>query len=252
MVEHQELEVVSPADDEAVWKYLGLAQYISMLKDSAIYFAPLSTFDDPFEGSSPYPLSMSSLMDDMVAKGQVPAEFKPLAVLGSQVVRDAARSATCVSCWHLSDHESDAMWRLYGRSDASVAIKTTCGKLRSQLPSGARFGLMRYIDFPTFGHSSGPISYDPVFLKRKSFEHEKEMRIKLELGKRDIGDRMFGGALSPATGKNIKVELSTVVECLVVNPTAPKWMADCIEDLTKRYEYQFQIRHSMLAHLPVY
>ena len=45
-----------------------------------------------------------------------------------------------VSCWHKSDHESEAMWKLYSASGQAIAIESTVGQLRSSL--GSREGVI--------------------------------------------------------------------------------------------------------------
>jgi hypothetical protein len=232
---------------------MDLAQYLSVLKDSSIYFSPLSAFEDPFEGSSPYNLSLASILERQHSNGEIDKAFLEISAAGPRLVRSILRNATCVSCWHLSEHESDAMWKLYSRSNASIALKTTCGKLRAQMPESARFGKLNYVDFSTFVPPPGPFTYDPVFFKRKAFEHEKEMRIKLETPEEELGERMRNlSSAGGKIGKSVRVDLPSLVECLIVNPTAPQWLAECIRDVTKRYELGFEVRQSTLAQLPTY
>jgi hypothetical protein len=254
LVDFTEIEIESPSDEESVWRYMGLAQYVSMLKDRAIYFSPLSAFDDPFEGSSPYNLSFESVLRAHISKSEIDPSFVEVAKTASLHSRQIMKDATCVSCWYLSQHESDAMWKLYGRSHGSIAIKSNCGALRTQMPAGALLGKVRYLDFSTFVPPPGPITYDPTFLKRKAFEHENEVRIKLEISKSELKSRMSEQATSGVTsiGKSVQVDLAALVEYLVINPTAPQWIADCVRDLMKRYNLDFEIRHSVLEQLPTY
>ena len=60
-----------------------------------------------------------------------------------------AASKFGVSCWHESEHESDAMWKLYSASGQGIAIESTIGQLRTCF--GNREGLLidrvRYMDF---------------------------------------------------------------------------------------------------------
>ena len=48
-----------------------------------------------------------------------------------------SRDSTYLSCWHLSDEQNYAMWKVYGGGLDSVAIVTTVGKLRSYLMQNA-------------------------------------------------------------------------------------------------------------------
>ena len=52
-----------------------------------------------------------------------------------------------VSCWHINQHENDAMWKAYTCSSRSVAIRTTFAALRTCLPSYVDIGIVRYLDY---------------------------------------------------------------------------------------------------------
>lgn len=40
------------------------------------------------------------------------------------------RKHTYISCWHANEFESAAMWDLYSKNDASVAIETTYAEIK--------------------------------------------------------------------------------------------------------------------------
>ena len=47
--------------------------------------------------------------------------------------RRRLRERVYVNCWHQSEDDCMAMWSLYGRSQLSVALTTTVGRLRKSL-----------------------------------------------------------------------------------------------------------------------
>ena len=98
------------------------------------------------------------------------------------------------------------MWKIYSRNNDSIAIKTTVGDLREALLSSNNFPedteliindvayvndynkLLKYynqIDFKNFDFNNqvwrllSNNSYNRFFIKRKSFEHEHEVRVLL-------------------------------------------------------------------------
>jgi len=38
-----------------------------------------------------------------------------------------------INCWHMNDHESAAMWKLYLKSDEGIAIQSTYRKLKDAI-----------------------------------------------------------------------------------------------------------------------
>lgn len=87
----------------------------------------------------------------------------------------AFRSSTCVSCWHQSDSDSNAMWKIYSNSGFGVAISTTVSKLKSILKGpNMTIYFVKYIKDDNFHKEGNPVS--GIFVKRNSFSHEKEIR----------------------------------------------------------------------------
>ena len=41
------------SDDQKIWRYMNHTKFLSMLTHGALYFAPLSQLDDPYEGFIP-------------------------------------------------------------------------------------------------------------------------------------------------------------------------------------------------------
>ena len=88
-----------------------------------------------------------------------------------------------------NEYESMAMWRLYLTGSEGVAVKSTYQRLIDSFPlfDGVRkgrnedntekellihVGVVHYVDY----ESSDPPAAPRILLKRKSFEHEREIR----------------------------------------------------------------------------
>ena len=83
-----------------------------------------------------------------------------------------------VSCWHTNDGESAALWGLYLKSGEGVAIRSTLGKLQSTLDKSTKIYEIRNVEYRQMRNVRNITCniYDILSRKRKSFEHEREVR----------------------------------------------------------------------------
>ena len=107
-----------------VWRYFDLEKFESLLSRRAIYFASARQFEDAFEGSI-----IRRHFDFRLRKVN-----KGLSEVTANAFFELTR-LTKISCWHMNEHESDAMWKLYLRDGKGLAIQSTVSRLeRSFLP----------------------------------------------------------------------------------------------------------------------
>jgi hypothetical protein len=156
--------------------------------------------------------------------------------LSDEELRRLPRKQFYVNCWHLNQDDSAAMWSLYsGR--AGVAIKSTIGRLRrclSTAPGPPSIGLVRYVDYTkvTINEVGG---YPVAHLKRKSFDHEHELRASLIRN------------ISEATpGIHVPIDLDSLIEEIVVEPKADDWVTAVVSNVVKKYGFAFKVRRSDL------
>lgn len=151
----------------------------------------------------------------------------------------AHKKRTFVSCWHESEHESEAMWRLYSSYlENAVAIRTSCEKLYKALgcdPS-ISIGRVQYIDLS----KEYACVNDAFWRKRKSFEHEREVRA------------LTMDCECKAVGKIVPCELSTLLEEVFVSPKAPVWFVDLVNDVNEKYGLQVKVSASELNEEPFF
>jgi hypothetical protein len=219
---------------------MSLAKFVSMLSTSSLYFSRLDQLGDPFEGS--------------VAPANLPLREQFLPSVESAEGFSRFRKNACqyafVNCWHMSEHESAAMWRLYAGADAGVAVRTDYQTLASVLPEGCFQGMVTYVDY-----MSGPIPEDnaltPYMYKRLSFAHEREVRALIW----DIPTDEDGHSISPThpeAGMLIPIHLDTLVHDVYVSPTAPEWYREAADDVARLYGLNAEIRKSSLDTDPTY
>ena len=148
-------------ENQNVWKYMDLEKFQSLLDNRALFFAKPGAFIDPLEGSY-------SQWDIERLGGNVHTR---------EEMREIQEHAA-ISCWHTNDHESAGMWDLYLNSKDGVAIKTDYIRLINSI-NDLRYRIftakIQYIDFSSEMTSIN--IFDTLFFKRKSFSHEKELRL---------------------------------------------------------------------------
>jgi len=126
-----------------------------------------------------------------------------------------------VSCWHLNSHESEAMWKLYIKSEEGVAIQSTYRRLCESLSrcQGEIFiGKVKYIDYAT--DQSNEPDFWPLMHKRKSLTHEQEVRAITMDWPCLYGNGTFH-ASTINNGVKVSVPLGTLIEKIYVAPNAP-------------------------------
>ena len=240
-----------------------LAKFVSLLHTRALYIPNVLSLaaGDPHEGAAlkiPHRAFDETISAVFVQKepdvgAAMAAGFR--AGLSKETL--ARRARTYVSCWHVSDHESFAMWRVYG---GALAIRSTPTALaRSGVPDSVHRGLVRYVDYDrhtggtehgaspeehAFAASRALFTVDRFFMKRQAFEYEKEYRLVI----------MDEPTASAAPGKTIPVELDTLVENVYVAPDAPGWFKDIVVSLCAKYAPGLvgRVRQSSMALDPTF
>lgn len=255
---------VAPTNaDSLIWRYTDLAKFLSLLDRSALFFSRLDKLDDPFEGS--YTKSILALeklkFEDLPAemKGQIPDEQTFQIIVGSQKqVRNFAKSQReimFVNSWYCSQHESAAMWSQYLKTQEGIAIQSSYRRLTECFDSykdfDVRVGMVNYIDYELDTIPFGNI-LAPTMCKRKSFEHERELRAviwTLEHGKNTWGP---ANKFKDTSGFYVSVDIPTLIERVYVAPTATSWVRELIDSLVKRFGYTIPVVQSSLAEKAFY
>ena len=236
---YKEREEFQPPPTEAtLWRYMDFTKLISLLEKESLFFSKATFLNDPFEGSVPIPTAtkrLPSLLQDGVPRNRAMELLE-----GMTEGRQSIRNIILLNCWHESDYESEAMWKLYG-NDAGVAVKTTFERLsNSFLDERAIYiGRVRYIDYSTDYVSDRSI-FLPYLHKRKSFQHEREVRAVLQVSSTRLS--------SP--GNYVRINTANLIQEIVIYPYSPDWFRDLVESVVQRYELAVPVRRSEMDSLP--
>ncbi len=147
-----------------------------------------------------------------------------------------------VSCWHENAYESEAMWKLYGEG-AGIAIRTTFKRLSESLKCEdiIYIGRIQYVDYDTtfIGERN---AFTPLLHKRKSFEHEREVRaMTIDV---PLGDARVGAYL--------KVDISSLIDNVIVAPYSQEWFVELVKAVAGQYGLQAPVSMSALAGDPIW
>lgn len=234
MVEQHKL-LKWPLDKKVrVWRYMDFAKFISLLATSKLFLTRVDNLEDKFEGSvSELNLLYREIIPQGIPVKAINSYKKLISERGN--INKSLKEKMAVNCWHLNEYESAAMWKLYSYSNGGIAIQSTFESLKSSIVDEKIIfiGLVNYLDYQNDFINDGNI-FIPFFTKRKSFIHERELRVLFSSLKDEIKN---GGVF-------VEVDLKIMIDKVYISPYSPKWHEDLIESLIHKYGYDFTVVHS--------
>lgn len=256
-----------PPHDAALWRYMDFTQFASLLERRSLFFARADKLGDPFEGYLP----RRSLESLKCAYSDNADPKKNIFWNITQVLRTVV-AFTLVSCWHESPRESAAMWSLYSKKRDGIAVKTTFDSLSKSFRCGEDvfIGRVNYIDYDAatpvgvfdendelfrMTDEHGLSLRSPLFHKRDSFMHEREVRSVHPISIKGLysGGMTREMAQPPyEVGKYLEVDLPLLIEDVVVSPFAPDWFAELVCSVSTRHHLNASVSKSSLAGAPIW
>jgi hypothetical protein len=253
-----------PGDENAtIWRYTDFAKFLALLETQRLFFPRVSTLDDPFEGSFPSSQTVLSRVLGALVPGVLPEDAQIELHPSIYKIWKVMRYWASISCWHLAEHESAAMWRLYGPEGGAIAIRSTVKRLREALSTvpvpegyGGRpeilIGKVEYIDYSKDRIPDGSFAAQ-MYRKRRSFEHERELRaMLLQFPLAESGGRPDYEKEPEDTGVAVPVDINVLIEGIAVAPQAPSWVLDVVRRVCKRYGLDAVPTQSAMDAAPLY
>lgn len=250
-------EYIVPAPNDILWRYMDLSKFISLISKQELFFSAAKYFEDPFEGAKGI-VARKELWDNfycdffkralLTVPGADPSRFseKQLQEEANKLLDEmhtngeVSREFTFISCWHMNDFESEAMWKLYSKDTTNaIAIQTTYQRLYEALGKNPyiSIGKVQYIDFTKRFSSID----DAYWYKQKSFDYEKEVRAVI----RNPVERNKNGVYYP-------IDIEVLIENLYVSPYAPQWFYDVVQSVLDKYLLKKSILRSQMKAIPFY
>lgn len=222
------------ADGLCVWRYLTFPSLVSVLQRRELFFAKLSKLaeSDPYEGKFP-----AEVLSDLAARYRPEHDRNryPDGETFAHAIEKKNRQGRAVNCWHVSENESAAMWKLYS-GERGLAIRTTLGGLKQSFARDERPVYIYEVEYLDF---SGPfketLPFHSGYAKRKSFAHERELRACIFVSEEDT---------SP--GAYVAVDLELLIEAVFVAPESEPWIRDVAEGLMGTYGIPKKVLRSPL------
>ena len=234
--------LITPPDDATLWRYMSFAKFVSILAKDALFFVRADHFADPFEGS----LGLANLTERESGPGEpvIPPSSRPIVN-----AFEAMKKIHLVSCWHENDHESEAMWKVYSNIEDGVAVKTNFRSLADSLTCEASVEISRvlYLDYEQEKVPEG-FMFGPLLCKRRSFEHEKEVRAFVT----DFPDQGPDGyaIFKQTPGDYYAVDVSILIKEVILAPFSAPWFEEIAQTTLDKFGLDVPVRKSTLGAKP--
>lgn len=271
--------------DAVLWRYMSLDKFIHLLHSKSLFLSPLSFFSrsDPLEGLLPkkfhnglahhvremFSESFLGIQENKTKFSDIPhaplmlediEERLKISKLKLNKMLEIARKRKCICCWYGQNHESEAMWKLYGDNGKAVAIKTKVGALEASINSRNNSEIVfldkvRYIDFDCdelkFDELGLSKSNASILLKRQEYDHEREVRLYIIPNEHDLfnsrnmlDDYWLNYKIKPRT---LDIDIDQLIEEIIISPFAGEPFLSSINIISKQFGIdQRKIRRSTL------
>lgn len=249
-----QIDVHNLKESQIIRRYVELPKLFDLLLNQQMFFPTLQTLGtlDPFEcGMLPRQkwqrlkrheleneaMSLLQFVPSRCQTGDRAEDFEryqqlvkkcPITGLRQHVAELQAalfKDRVVCNCWHADDAESDAMWKIYSKGPG-VMLESTVGQLMASImgqysrifcspnPQHYEIAPIRYEDASSLTGLPEFYVDHPWLLKRRSFAHEKEIRIShllpCVIGPQD------GGML-------IRMAPSKLITEIVLSPFTEQW-----------------------------
>lgn len=241
-----------------VWRYIDLPRFVRVLQRQELFLPRASLLGDEFEGSTTKPIAQ--FREHVIAnrdvdpklemyRGLQEAHLRALFEHEGQLAK-SVREHSYVSCWHLNQHESMAMWQLYSNGAQSIALQSNFETLRDELPDYVNVGMVKYIDYETDFIPAGNVYY-PLLHKRSSFEHEREIRAIAWLHP-EAPDHPEVRERVTTAGLPVPIRLDPLIHKIFVHPQAASWFVDVVNELVNTSGLRISVVQSSLSGSPIW
>lgn len=244
-----------PDNETIIWRFMDFTKFVSLINSKALFFTRADKFEDPFEGAKGLKKNKKKwdkhYLDFFEQAYKNPPEGVNFNKSDSEIKREAKRllaqldnggmhdqKRTFINCWHENDFESEAMWKLYTKNmSEGIAIQTTYQRLYKALKKNPSISIGR-INYIDYNKKFAGVN-ESFWFKRKSFEHEREIRAVYKDFKNES-----------EYGKAIDVDINILIQNIFVSPTAQSWFVDLVKETLNKYEIKKKVKSSSMLTEP--
>ena len=241
-------DIKVPTFGATLWRYMDFAKLVSLLEHRALFFARADKLGDPFEGAwSNVNLKYLNMATTLEAKAW------------RLIVENAKeeRRYTLINCWHASDHESEAMWKLYSGLGYGLAVKTDFKTFVHSFTNRTP-DLVASVEYISYESQQMPWSLRAPFLhKRLSFKHEQEVRAIITCHNTEPTDRPdvmenYYSTDVCDVGIPFAIDPTDLIQEVVVSPYAESWTFELVQAVCAKYGITAPVRLSSMASGPAW
>jgi len=222
--------------DVKIWRYMDFTKFVSVLENQALFFPNITVLTDKLEGYLSK-ASVNTINDKIQTDTEEANDLKK-----QFPVLKVGRHFNYVCSWHVNEYESAAMWRLYLKSEEGIAIQSTFNRLKESFQGATidvSISMVKYIDY-----DKEVIPWNnliaPALYKRKSFEHERELRAIVFKTDQNCN------------GMYVPIDVDILIEKIYVAPKSPEWFLSLVRQVVSRYEINKEAIQSSLDEGPLY
>ena len=236
-----------------VWRYLNLPKFLDLIQSRQLYFARADSLRELDNQEGVYHTDFSRSLFAKLSAGEIslPEDFgipKETYLKLQQQVNEYNENFgiknVFVNCWHMSDFENFAMWKIYSEQ-YGVGIETTFQSLYESFSDDSwnffsekfrvYLGQVIYIDKQSTAMPQDNMFW-PYMHKRVEFEFERELRcVVSHLDTEDHGVR-------------VSVDVARLARTIHISPFAPSWFKSVVEDACEKYGIDAgRVRQSILT-----
>jgi len=249
-----------PDPNAIIWRYIDFPKLVSLLHRKALFFVKASKLFDPFEGTLPEfnKISRPSVYAEYKDKFPDDESFNKFidSVDGTEQAFKLLKQTTLINSWYINEYESAAMWDLYSHRYTGIAIQSNFKSLSESFKHNKDdviwIGKVKYIYFNKECMDEWNV-YEAFIIKRKSFEHEHELRAvtclpEVGFGKPILGEsdklrerisptpkRKLDSAQLTDSGKYVHINLDALIEQVYVSPLAKPWFTEIVKSLLTKF-----------------
>lgn len=231
-------------EDSKLWRYMDFAKFIDLISTQYIFLSRIDKLEDVYEGTIPKAyVDKVNEINNPIVNSFFDSRFN---------LNKAHRQWIYINCWHMNEVESAAMWKLYSKTNESIAIETTYNTLKSILPDCVIIGKVKYFDYNS-EYENTLNSINHFFQKRKSFIHEQEVRLLIEDEEAYKNNSLSPSSKNSSNGIKVPINIKQLINTIHVSPTAPKWFFTLVKKIVNEdYKLNIPVKQSDLYNDPIY
>jgi hypothetical protein len=222
-------------ENAKVWRYVDFAKFVSMLESESLWYCRLDKFEDRLEAVLSGPgleKSVKTLTKRVIEAGlaEEVGNVERNSRLTAASITELLRATLFVNCWHMSEVESGAMWKIY--SGSGIAVQSTIARLWESVHRFGALGKVEYIDYDIDDMDERL----PFLYKHRLYSFEQEVRLYTTKFPEGHSILTLSDDLEDhVPGIPVPVDLQTLIESVYVAPGLGGWFRSAVKAVLDRF-----------------